>query len=108
MKQMRFRKTLADMILNGTKTLTWRFFDDKDIRVGDEVEMRVWETDQPFANVRVIKVWTKKLGDLDEQDWEGHEKFSSMSEMYETYSRYYNRPIGPKDTAKIIRFELIK
>lgn len=107
MKVLHFRKVLADMILGGEKTLTQRFFDDKDIKVGDLIEMRAWETDKPFAKVRVKEVWEKKLGDLNRDDWEGHEKFSSTSEMYATYSRYYNRPIGPDDTVKIIRFELI-
>ena len=51
---------------------------------------------------------TEKLFcDLTEEDWQGHEKFSSEEEMHETYGRYYKQPVDQDTIVKIINFDLI-
>lgn len=107
MKTLKFRKELSELILKNEKTTTWRIFDDKDIKKGDLMEFLVWETKEVFANAKIINVIEKKFKDLNEQDLDGHEKFASKEEMYETYSTYYNKTVDENTLVKIIKFELI-
>jgi len=96
MKTLKFRKKLSELILKGEKTTTWRLFDDKDISSGDEVSLMVWETKEEFAKAKIISVIEKPLGELDDDDWSGHERFSSDEEMYKTYEKYYGRKVDEK------------
>lgn len=107
MKTLKFRKTLSELILKSEKTTTWRIFDDKDIKKGDIIQFLVWENKEIFANAKIINVVEKKFKDLDEKDIDGHEKFASKEEMYETYSTYYNKKVDENTLVKIIKFELI-
>ena len=106
MKTMKFRKYLSEMILRGEKTTTWRLFDDKDITKGDRVTFMVKETLDPFATAMLTDVRETTLGELTEEDWAGHERFETEQEMYDTYMRYYDRPVDAGTAVKIIRFEI--
>ena len=106
-KTLKFRKNLSELILKNEKNTTWRIFDDKDIKEGDIIQFLVWETKEAFAKAKIINVVEKKFKDLDEKDMEGHEKFASKEEMYETYNTYYNRTVDENTLVKIIKFELL-
>jgi len=88
----------------GEKTVTWRIHDDKNLSVGDSLEFVNWETKIPFGTGKITALKTKTLGTLEEEDWVGHEKFSSETEMYDTYKLYYGDSIGPDSEVKIIDF----
>jgi len=105
-KTIKFRPDLAKLILAGEKDLTWRLFDDKDLSEGDEVDLINWETKEKFGEATLTKVWEKKMGGLNEADFDGHEKFSSDEEMYKTYRTYYGEKVGSDTVVKIIRFKL--
>jgi hypothetical protein len=105
-KIIKFRESLARLILAGEKNTTWRLFDDKNLSEGDEVDLINWETKEKFAEATLTKVWEKKMGELQDSDFDGHEKFESEEEMYKTYRTYYGDKVGPKTTVKIIRFRL--
>jgi hypothetical protein len=107
MKTLKFRETLAKQILKGEKNSTWRFFDEKNISVGDDVSLLVWETKEEFAKAKVISVEEKKLCDLNEEDWKGHERFSSDEEMLRTFSDYYKREITKDTLVKVVKFKLL-
>lgn len=107
LKSLKFRKNLSDLILKGEKTTTWRIFDDKNIQVGDRMQFLVWEDKSVFANAIITNVVEKSMKDLNEEDLEGHEKFNSNQEMYETYTKYYNQEVNGDTIIKIIKFELI-
>lgn len=107
MKTLKFRKNLSELILKNEKTTTWRIFDDKDIKKGDIIKFLIWETKEEFANAKIVNVIEKKFKDLDEDDLDGHEKFSSKDKMYETYSTYYNKTVDENTLVKIIKFNLI-
>ena len=107
MKTLKFRKKLSELILKGEKTTTWRLFDDKNLSVGDMVSFVVWETGEEFAQAKIFFVKQSPLGILTDDDWDGHEKFSSDEEMYKTYENYYGRKIDENTLVKIIRFELV-
>ena len=105
MKTIKFRPELARMILAGTKTTTRRFFDDKDLRAGDHVELVNKETGEIFGVAVIEEVIEKPLRDLDDRDWDGHERFPSEAAMYAQYREYYpGREIGPDTPVKILHF----
>ncbi len=96
------------LVESGSKTSTWRLFDDKDLSVGDIIELRQFGKGTPFANAKIIFVDEKPFGEFTPEDKEGHESFTSEEQMYDTYSGYYNRPVDSATIVKIIRFELLK
>lgn len=108
MKSLKFRSYLVPLVLSGEKNATWRLFDDKDLQVGEEVELLEFVTNHHFANAKIIEIVEKPLGELTEADKAGHEGFASDEEMYSTYETYYKQPVGPETLVKIIRLELKK
>lgn len=107
MKTLKFASDLVPLVLSGSKTSTWRFFDDKDLKVGDDLSLINKDTGKEFSKAIIIDVWEKEFGDVDETDLDGHESFKSKDEMFETYKRYYGPEITPKSILKVIRFRLI-
>lgn len=103
MKTLKFRKSLSELILKEKKNITWRLFDNKNIQKGDVVSFLVWETGEEFAKAKILNVKKNTLGELTDEDCEGHEKFSSDEEMYKTYSEYYNKSINRDTSLKIIK-----
>lgn len=105
-KKLKFSEPLPELILNGTKTATWRIDDEKGITKGDRLSL-CRKDGKEFARALVISTKNTTFGKLTEQDKEGHEKFDSDSKMYATLSAYYNAPITEKTQFKIVRFQLI-
>lgn len=108
MKQLKFKPHLVKKVLSGEKTSTWRLFDDKDLQEGDELELLDSETKEVFAKAHIDSVVVKKLGELTDEDWKGHERFPSEEEMYQTYNSYYDEEVTSDTEVKIIRFSLLK
>ncbi len=106
-KTLKFREHLVPLVLSGEKDTTWRLFDDKNLTVGDKVEMVNSNTGEKFAEVELLSVKIKILGELQPTDFTGHEKFASNEEMYDTYRRYYGDRVGPDTEVKIIGFKLL-
>jgi hypothetical protein len=97
---------LVDLVLSGKKDSTFRLFDDKDLAVGDELTLINKETLSEFAKAMIVDIKEKKLGELEDVDFSGHEKFSSTEEMYKAYRLYYGDKVGPGTVVKIIKFKL--
>jgi hypothetical protein len=108
MKILKFRPHLAQQILDGTKTVTWRLFDDKDLRVGDRIELIDWESGEKFAEAEITKVREKRLGDIEDIDFEGHEKYESREEMLKHYKEYYGDKVTMDTAIKMIDFKLMR
>lgn len=108
MKTLKFRPSLVKPILNGEKDTTWRLFDDKNISKGDQLSLVNWRTKEEFAQAEVVSVTEKSLKELTDEDWQGHEKYKSKQEMYDTYSTYYHKPINENTEIKIIKFKVKK
>lgn len=108
MKTLKFMPHLVSMILSGEKTSTWRLFDDKDLQKGDELILINKETEEEFAKAVITKVEEKKLKDVKEEDFVGHEKFESEEKMYETYRKYYGEKVNPDTIVKMIDFKLTR
>lgn len=106
MKTLKFKSQLARLIEKGTKTSTWRLFDDKDLAEGNEVAFYEEGSDVSFATAILNEVIEKTLGSLNDADWEGHERFTNEQEMYATYQIYYGSDVGPETVVKLIKFTL--
>lgn len=106
MKILKFASNLAPLILSGEKTVTWRLFDDKELKEGDMLEFINKETSEKFARVEILFIREKRLGEIEESDYEGHEKFNTAEEMLETYRGYYGDKVNRDVIVKIIRFEI--
>ena len=106
MKVVKFRDYLVPQVLSGEKFSTWRLFDDKDLSVDDEIELRVFGSLEKFAEARIVKVKQVRFKDLTAQDKAGHETFKNDQAMYQTYSHYYQKPVNANTEVKIIWFEL--
>ncbi len=107
MKTLKFRESLSKLILQKVKNTTWRLFDDKNLHTGDVVSFLIWETKKEFAKAKLMEVKETTFEQLTDEDWNGHEKFSSDEDMYKTYSKYYNRQVKKDSPVKIIKFELL-
>ncbi len=107
-KTLKFTSELVDRILSGEKFSTWRLFDDKDLKIGNKLIFINKENGQAFGRAKIIKLVTKAFGALTDEDWVGHEKFSSEVEMYDTYSKYYGKSIGSDTEIKIMTFDFEK
>jgi len=108
LKAVGFIKDLQEIVLNGSKTITWRLWDDKDLQEGNVFSCVDMVTRAPFAKAKITQVQEKPFKDLKSEDKDGHEKFASDQEMYDTYARYYHKKVDENTIVKIIKFELIK
>ena len=108
MKTLKFADHLIPLILNGSKTATWRLFDDKNLSVGDELELVHAATREIFARAVITSVKELALRDITEADRLGHEPLGNIDEICAIYENLYQQPVTPATMMKIIRFELIK
>ncbi len=104
MKTLKFKPQLVEKILAGTKTSTWRLFDDKDIQVGDIIDVFNKDNGDQFGVVTITRVRVKTLGTLEESDWEGHDRYESDEAMYTEFRQYYGDSVGPDTEVKLIDF----
>lgn len=107
-KQLKFSPTLVPLILTGEKTVTWRLWDDKDLKIADIVDFIEDGSLKKFAQGKLISVTEKRMGNLNEKDKAGHENFGNDDQVYTTYSRYYGRSVDASTLVKIVTFRLIR
>lgn len=105
MKQLKFSEPLPKLILENKKINTWRINDKKGIVKGDKLSL-CYNNEEEFAKATAVDVKETTFGNLTEKDKEGHEKFSTDKEMYQTYSGYYKMNVTPETKVKIIKFRL--
>ncbi|OGZ95946.1 MAG: hypothetical protein A3I44_05180 [Candidatus Sungbacteria bacterium RIFCSPLOWO2_02_FULL_51_17] len=107
MKTLKFIANLIPPILSRKKTSTWRLFDDKDLRVGDTLCFVEHETGREFATAKVISVREKPLGEINEQDAIGQEKFDSREKMLEAFRSHYGNAVTMGTIVKMVDFVLV-
>jgi len=105
MKTLKFTPQLVQKILSGEKTSTWRLFDDKDLKNGDGLAFINKETGEQFGLATITSLKIRTLGTLTDEDWVGHERFSSEEEMYSTYRKYYGDKVDKDSEVKILTFD---
>jgi len=102
-----FASNLVPLILDGTKTLTYRIGDKYDfLKIGDEIDVRDSSNDKVFAKVKITEKDYTTFADLP-IDRVGHEVYSSKQEQRDTFEKYYGEI---KDNYKmlILGFTVIK
>ncbi len=107
MKSLKFRRNLAHLILNGQKTLTWRLFDDKDLQVGDQLELIDWESGKVFATAEIMAIKEKQFGAISEPDFLGHERFEDTAQMLQHYRDFYGDKVTMETTVKVVDFKVL-
>lgn len=107
MKTLKFRRHLAEEILAGRKTVTWRLFDDKNLQVGGRLDLLIWETKEKFAAAEIVVLREKALGQVAPVDYRGHESFASQEEMLANYRKYYGDRVTLQTPVKIITFRIL-
>jgi ribonuclease HI len=112
MKTLKLDHKLANLVRSGSKTSTWRLYDDKDIKVNDQIELldkvdpgnpSSWKT---IGVARVDVITEKRLGEITKEDFVDHEPFASREQMLDTYRSYYGPQVTFETPVKIIRFTL--
>ncbi len=111
MKTIKLDHQLAEDVKNGKKRSTWRLFDDKDLSVDDRVMLidkvnpRDHDTWVVFGEAVITRVTEKHLGDISNEDYEGHAQYDSPDEMLRAYRGYYGDSVSFKTPVKVIRFD---
>lgn len=108
MKTLKFKDFKAKWILEGIKTSTMRVFDDKDLKEGDELELKDSDSGEVFSRAIITEVINKKLRDVDDLDLDGHEKWNSKDEMIESLKKYYGDKVNLDTMVKVVKFKLLK
>ncbi|MEK7647481.1 MAG: ASCH domain-containing protein [Patescibacteria group bacterium] len=106
MKTLKFSDTLVPLVLSGAKDSTWRLFDDKDLRKGDELSLVNKDTGEQFAKAHIVFVQEKQLNKLDDTDQDGHELYESEEKMLEDFRKYYGDRVTLESMVKVIKFKL--
>lgn len=107
MKTLKFVQNLVPLVLSGEKTSTWRLYDDKDLKVGDELNLINRDSGEEFAKAIITSVKEKKLVDINDSDFVGHEKFESKEIMISTYKMYYGEKVDENTIVKMINFKML-
>jgi len=107
MKTLKFDPLLVPLVLDGSKTSTWRLFDDKDLQVGDRLSLVNSADRLEFAQAEIVEVGEKKLGEITQDDFEGHERFESSEKMMEAYQNYYGAGVTSETIVKMVHFKLV-
>lgn len=111
MKALKLEHALAEQVLAGTKTSTWRLFDDKDLSVNDDVKLidkvdaERPETWRVIGVAHIKTVIQKRLADIELEDYDGHNQYASQGEMLEAFRQYYGNDVNLDTIVKIIRFD---
>ena len=107
MKTLKFKPHLIEQTLNGVKTITWRLFDDKDLRIGDNLELINSENGEKFAEAEIIDSQEKKIKDLTEDDLRKN-SYRDKLQVMEVNKKYYGDKVDNDTTVKIIEFKLLQ
>ncbi|MBI2062450.1 MAG: ASCH domain-containing protein [Candidatus Yanofskybacteria bacterium] len=106
MKTLKFKDFKAKWILEGVKTATMRLFDDKDLKEGDELELVNSDSGEIFSRATITEMVYKKLGEIDDVDLDGHEKWNSKDEMLKSLKNYYGDKVAWDTMVKVVKFKL--
>lgn len=108
MKTLKFKPQLIASLRAGTKTSTWRLFDDKDLSVGDVVSIMDKSTLDVVGTARISAVSIRPLGEVWQTELDGHESYKNEEDMLATFSSYYGDSVTLATDAKVLHFTNIE
>lgn len=107
-KTIGFAPDLVPLVLDGSKTLTYRLGDKYDfLKVGDRILTDNSGTGKVFAELEITHKEKGTFGTL-RDDREGHEMYRSSEERRATFEKYYKRPVSDDEPAIILGFKVIR
>jgi len=105
MKTLKFHPKLMESILDGSKTITWRLFDDKDLRSGDHLEFISSETNEKFVQAEIVEVEEKQANRLTDDDLHAY-GYRDRDHFFEINRKYYGDGVMENTLVKIIEFKI--
>lgn len=114
MKTLKLDHQLAQKVLAGQATSTWRVNDDKDLHVNDEVALvdkvdptnpATWQT---IGIAKINSIIEKRIGEMAQADMEQGEAFPGLDGILKIFRGYYGPQVGAETPVKIIRFSFEK
>jgi len=103
---MGFAGNLVPLILDGTKTLTYRIGDEYDfLEIGDEIDVRDSSNENVFGKIKITEKSYTTFADLP-INRNGHEVYKNKQEQRETFEKYYGQ-IDDKDKMLVLGFSLV-
>lgn len=105
MKTIKFTPALTELIKQGKKVTTFRLFDDKDLSVGDEIELatRNGENVTVFGKAIIIEATLRTIATLQPEDYQGHEP---VKDALAVYRGYYGDKVQLDTQVKVIKFKV--
>lgn len=110
MKILKVGHKVAKLIAEGTKNTTWRVNDDKNLSVNDKIGIVDKVNPKDPDSWRIIgiahvnKILEKRLGEIEPPELGKGEDFSSKSEMFEIFKKYYGPEVNEQTPVKILEF----
>lgn len=107
-KTIGFAKELVPLVLDGSKTLTYRIGEKWDfLEVGDTILTDDSSTGKVFAELEIVCKEKGTFGSL-RDDRDGHEVYRSTEERRKTFKKYYGRDIEDNETAIIFEYKVTR
>lgn len=106
-KVIKFTAELTKLIIDGSKTVTIRLFDDKNLSVGDKIILATRDGDKVtnFGKAIIETVTIKTIETLTDADFVGHERVENPLVYYRNYC---GNKVKKDTEVKIIKFKDIK
>lgn len=106
MKTLKFKSYLVDQILNGSKTITWRLFDDKDLKEGDVFEIIDASTGENKGKAVITEIEENKIKNITKEQFHGH-GYKNSDAMIANFKNYYGDKVNLDTMVKVVKFKLI-
>jgi ribonuclease HI len=113
MKTIKLDHHLAEQVRVGTKTSTWRMFDDKNLSVNDEiaiidkVDPQAPESWEEVGNAVIDTIVEKRLKDVTDSDTVGHQSYETKEHMLKDFQQHYGPQVTLNTPVKMIHFTLL-
>jgi len=108
LKHLKFSNDQINGIISGEFNKTWRLFDDKDLYVGDIVNFINSDTNESFGQSEITKVTIKRLGDISDDDKNGHKPYASFGDIVKDFNKYYSKEVSADTIVKVVEYKLIQ
>jgi hypothetical protein len=104
LQKLLFAPPFPNILFTGEKNKTFRVTGGERYKIGEQVAF-CYVSGEEFARARIIDKLRRTFETLTESDWQGHERFASEQEMYQTYSTWQRFQVGPKTELDILVYD---
>jgi len=105
-KQLKFESRLVPLVLSEQKTSTWRAFDDKNLSVGDAIELVDRGTRAIFARATITSVELKKIREITKGDQDAQGSYRTTEGIVADFKKHYGDRVDADTELKLIEFKL--